>query len=262
MANAPADPKLPILQRDHRSVMGKVLYTSKKPERMNQERGREYFRIDVHADGTRTCTAHCEIDDRPSVMRDITYSLDKDWMPTDCFVRLSVGSRFMGSGWFRFHPQYAECETYTSMEGRVSQTMDLATPLVTFQNHAIACDAWHLRLIDQRKPGEVQRIKQMLLSSPIIAAPPAQCCSPSGSTSCLLARRSSRWVQAPSMRCISSSSPTRNCPRSTRRTTSGARRMGITCSSRARSPATCKPTMNWWSCRGGHTGVTDRSVEL
>ena len=102
MAQTPADPKLPILQRDHRSVMGKVLYTSRKPERMNQERGREFFRIDVHADGTRTCTAHCEIDDRPSVMRDITYSLDKDWNPTDCFVRISVGSRFMGSGWFRF----------------------------------------------------------------------------------------------------------------------------------------------------------------
>ena len=30
MANAPADPKLPILQRDHRSVMGKVLYTSRR----------------------------------------------------------------------------------------------------------------------------------------------------------------------------------------------------------------------------------------
>ena len=166
MAHAPADPKLPILQRDHRSVMGKVLYTSRKPERMGQERGREFFRIDVHADGTRTCTAHCEIDDRPSVMRDITYSLDKDWNPTDCFVRLSVGSRFMGSGWFRFHPQYAECETFTSLEGRVSQRMDLEAPLATFQNHAIACDAWHLRLIDQRKPGEVQRIRQMLLSSP------------------------------------------------------------------------------------------------
>jgi len=151
MANAPVDPKLPILQRDHRSVMGKVLYTSKKPDRLNQERGREYFRIDVHADGTRTCTAHCEIDDRPSVMRDITYSLDADWMPTDCFVRLSVGSKFMGSGWFRFHPQYAECETWTSLEGRVSQRMDIATPLLTFQNHAIACDAWHLRLIDQKK---------------------------------------------------------------------------------------------------------------
>jgi hypothetical protein len=99
-------------------------------------------------------------------MRDITYSLDAHWMPTDCFVRLSVGSKFMGSGWFRFHPQYAECETWTSLEGRVSQTMDLSTPLLTFQNHAIACDAWHLRLIDQNKPGVVQRINQMLLSSP------------------------------------------------------------------------------------------------
>ena len=97
---------LPILQRDHRSVMGKILYTSKKPERLNRERGREYFRMDVHADGTRSCTAHCEIDDRPSVMRDITYSLDRDWTPTDCFVRLSVGSKFMGSGWFRFHPRF------------------------------------------------------------------------------------------------------------------------------------------------------------
>ena len=166
MSQTPADPKLPILQRDHRSVMGKILYTSKKPDRLNQERGREYFRIDVHADGTRTCTAHCEIDDRPSVMRDITYTLDKAWMPTDCFVRISVGSKFMGSGWFRFHPKYAECETWTALDGRVSQKMDVDTPLVTFQNHAIACDAWHLRLIDQKKPDVVQRINQILLSSP------------------------------------------------------------------------------------------------
>ena len=54
MSQSPADPKLPILQRDHRSIMGKVLYTSRKPDRMGQERGREYFRMDVHADGTRT----------------------------------------------------------------------------------------------------------------------------------------------------------------------------------------------------------------
>jgi hypothetical protein len=165
MSHAP-DPQLPILQRDHRATMGRILYTSRKPERFGQERGREFFRIDVHADGTRSCTAHCEIDDRPSVMRDITYSLDRDWMPTDCFVRISVGSRFMGSGWFRFHARYAECETWTALEGRVSQRMDVATPLLTFQNHAIACDAWHLRLIDRGRPGVVQRVAQILLSSP------------------------------------------------------------------------------------------------
>ncbi|HKZ74776.1 MAG TPA: hypothetical protein VJ011_11970 [Steroidobacteraceae bacterium] len=155
----------PVLQRDHTSTMGRILYTSRKPERLGEERGREWFRIDVHADGTRTCVAHSEIDDRPSVMRDIAYSLDRNWKPTDCFVRLSVGDRFMGSGWFRFHPEFAECETWTAAEGRLSQRMDLARPLVAFQNHAIACDAWHLRLIG-RKPGKVQRIEQMLLSSP------------------------------------------------------------------------------------------------
>ena len=155
-----------ILQRDHRSVHGTIRYTSNKPDRLGQERGREYFMINTHSDGRRTCIAHCEIDDRPSVMRDITYALDADWMPTDCFVRISVGDRFTGSGWFRFAPSEAECETWTAAEGRVSQTMALATPLVTFQNHAIACDAWHLRLIDRAKPGIVQRIHPMLLSSP------------------------------------------------------------------------------------------------
>ena len=99
-----------ILQRDHRSIRGTIAYTSNKPERKGQERGREYFMINVHGDGRRSVIAHCEIDDRPSVMRDITYSLDGDWMPTDCFVRLTVDDRFMGSGWFRFADRFAECD--------------------------------------------------------------------------------------------------------------------------------------------------------
>ncbi len=155
-----------ILQRDHRSVRGTIQYTSKKPERMDEERGREYFMINVHSDGRRTCIAHCEIDDRPSVMRDITYSLDENWAPTDCFVRLTVADRFMGTGWFRFEDGFAECETSTSLEGRVTQRMETNGRLDTFQNHAIACDAWHLRLYDRSKGPGVQGIEQMLLSSP------------------------------------------------------------------------------------------------
>lgn len=156
-----------ILQRDHRTVRGTIRYTSKKPERLDEERGREYFTINVHGDGKRTCIAHCEIDDRPSVMRDITYSLDEDWYPMDCFVRLAVNDRFTGSGWFRFGPDFAECETYTSLDGRVTQRMATQGRLKTFQNHAIVCDAWHMRLFDLNKAGEgVQSIDEMLLSSP------------------------------------------------------------------------------------------------
>lgn len=155
-----------ILQRDHRSVRGTIQYISHKPDRMGQERGREFFMIDTHTDGSRTIIAHCEIDDRPSVMRDITYSLDKDWYPTDCFVRLTVADRFMGSGWFRFGPDFAECEAWTSLEGRVTQRMETSGRLQTFQNHAIACDAWHMRLFDRNRGPGIQSIDEMLLSSP------------------------------------------------------------------------------------------------
>lgn len=159
-------PAAAALQRDHRCWRGTIAYRSHQEHRYLAERGREHFMINVHGDGRRTCSAHCEIDDRPSVMRDVTYSLDAAWQPTDCFVRITVGDRFMGSGWFRFHPSFAECEAYTRLEGRVSQRMDLARPLQTFQNHAIACDAWHLRLYDRSRGPGVQAIEQVLLSSP------------------------------------------------------------------------------------------------
>jgi hypothetical protein len=78
-----------------------------------------------------------------------------------------VGDRFMGSGWFRFHHGHTECETFTALEGRVSQRMEhRSPPLRTFQNHAIACDAWHLRLYDRSKGPGVQSIDEFLLSSP------------------------------------------------------------------------------------------------
>ena len=61
-----------ILQRDHQTVMGKIIYLSEKEDRKGDERGREYFMINRHANGHRKIVAQCEIDDRPAVMRDIT----------------------------------------------------------------------------------------------------------------------------------------------------------------------------------------------
>ena len=154
---------LPILQRDHRTTRGTIAYLSHKPDRYLQERGREYFHIDVHSDGKRTITAHCEIDDRPSVMRDITYSVDEQWLPMDCFVRITVGDRFMGSGWFKFHEGHTECETFTALEGRVSQRMEhrlvsLAFP-VFFKDRFAQHFRRHLLVVGQisrvRKPAVV-----------------------------------------------------------------------------------------------------------
>ena len=70
-----------------RSITGTLAYTSTKPERMGATRGREHFRIDVHADGSRTIAAHGEIDDAPAVIRDVNLRVGADRRPQECFVR-------------------------------------------------------------------------------------------------------------------------------------------------------------------------------
>ncbi|MCB1625555.1 MAG: hypothetical protein KDI32_13265 [Pseudomonadales bacterium] len=124
----------------HKSFRGKIHYTSDKPGREGQERGREYFTVTAHADGRHTLQSHCEIDDAPAVMRDVTLSFDSNWLPADCFVRIDVGNRFVGSSWFRFTDREFECEGYTVNEGRISQRVALSAPARVFGTHPIAAD--------------------------------------------------------------------------------------------------------------------------
>jgi hypothetical protein len=149
-----------------RSITGTILYTSTKPEREGAERGREHFRIDLHTDGCRTISAHGEIDDAPSVVRDVNLRVDADMMPQESFVRIAVGGEFRGSAWFNFADGVAECEAFTTVEGRVSQRMKLDRPLPAFGNHAMVNDGFLLSLYDLSKGPGVQVTNRMLLSSP------------------------------------------------------------------------------------------------
>src|SRR5690606_3399989 len=132
----PAD--RPASRGDHgmtgitRSITGSIQYTSKQSHRMDAERGRESFRLDVHRDGSRVLAAHCEIDDAPAVVRDVNLRLDADNLPQECFVRIAVGGQFRGSGWFVFNANEAQCESTTTVEGRVSQRFPLQAPLLAF----------------------------------------------------------------------------------------------------------------------------------
>ncbi len=149
-----------------RSITGTILYTSAKPERLGAGRGREHFRIDVHRDGSRTIAAHGEIDDAPAVVRDVNLRVDAGGLPRESFVRIAVGGEFRGSGWFRFSDTLAECEAWTAIEGRVSQKMELATPLLAFGNHAMVNDGYLLNLYDLARGPGVQVFRTILLSSP------------------------------------------------------------------------------------------------
>lgn len=150
----------------HKTVRGKILYTSKKPERMDQERGREYFSITRQADGVEVLQAHCEIDDAPNVVRDVVLAMNADASPLDCSVRLSVDDRFEGSGWFRFTDSYMECETYNWRDGRISQRIDIDKPVRWLQAHPICGDAILMRLYDLSEGPGKQFFPDLMLTSP------------------------------------------------------------------------------------------------
>ena len=148
-----------------RSISGTIQYTSNQSHRQGAERGRENFQLDVHRDGSRVLAAHCEIDDAPPVVRDVNLRVDADNLPRECFVRIAVGGQFRGSGWFTFSPTEAQCESNTTVEGRVSQRFPLQSPLLAFGNHAIINDAYAMSLYDlSQGPGKQSFF--MLLSSP------------------------------------------------------------------------------------------------
>ncbi len=150
----------------HRTVRGKILYTSHKPDRWGQERGRESFIITTHTDGKRTLRALCEIDDPPTVLRDVTLSLDADYYPLDCFVRLTIDDEFEGSGWMRFSHNSAETEMFNIRDGRVSQRFELEQRIRWLASHPISGDSLGLYIYDRsRGPGKMF-FPDMMVTSP------------------------------------------------------------------------------------------------
>ncbi|MDO9487567.1 MAG: hypothetical protein Q7J32_04265 [Sphingomonadaceae bacterium] len=150
----------------HRTVRGRIRYTSKKPEMLDRERGREWFAFTHHGDGTTTLRAQCEIEEpEPTVLRDVIYSLDAQGRPIDLHVRLTVGDAFMGSGWLRHGDGFVECESHGPSIGRLSQRVDYEGPLDGFGTHPIVGDGYLTRCMDLSK-GPHRRTVRVFLPSP------------------------------------------------------------------------------------------------
>lgn len=148
------------------TIRGKILYTSKKPERMDEERGREYFTLTIQDDGVRVLHAHCEIDDAPMVVRDVVLSYDEQNLPIDCTYRLTVGHKFEGTGWFRFGTNFIESETFNQKDGRISQKVDMDAPIQWFGSHPIVGDGLGLKVFDLSQGPGKQLFPNMAVPSP------------------------------------------------------------------------------------------------
>ena len=81
--------------------------------------GHERFGIDVRADG-RTIRAYCEIDEG-HLTRDASWTLDAAHRPVEGHVRVVQNGSLVGSSWYCFTGEGAQCESRTAYLGRASQ---------------------------------------------------------------------------------------------------------------------------------------------
>ncbi|MEL7298633.1 MAG: hypothetical protein AAGJ86_13295, partial [Pseudomonadota bacterium] len=149
-------------------VTGTIRYTSKKPEMLDQVRGRETFNFSHHSDGSIIMRAYCEIEEpSPTVMRDIIYALNPDRVPQYLHVHLTVGDRFMGSGWIRNNADDGtiECESFGPDIGRLSQHVKADGEFDGFGTHPVVGDGFLTRCMDLSQ-GPHRRNVRVFLPSP------------------------------------------------------------------------------------------------
>jgi len=156
--NAPA-----VRSPSARNIRGKILYTGDD----GKERGREWFGFSFREDGQITLRAYCEIDDA-RVERDVVYTMTSQYHPLDCFVRLHVGGKFLGTGWIRVSDTEAECEVFNTSLGRVHQLLPLSIPAPSLGAHPLSCDVLLLPSFDHAKAERIQSIPGSLSTSPLL----------------------------------------------------------------------------------------------
>lgn len=101
----------------HRTYSGKLLYLTDGVGEM----GREWFKVTVHCDGSRTLRSLVEMDD-DKLLRDVVITVGGDWKPLDAFVRLTINEKFVGTRWYRFSDTLVECEAFTAAAGLLSDS--------------------------------------------------------------------------------------------------------------------------------------------
>lgn len=146
-----------------RNTRGKLLYIGDD----DKERGREWFSFSYREDGQVTLRAYCEIDDG-RVERDVVQTMTPEFHPLDCFVRLHVGGKFLGTGWIRVSEDEAECEVYSAALGRVRQVVPLKQPATSLVSHPLSSDSLLMAGFDHSKPDRIQRWGGGLSTSPLL----------------------------------------------------------------------------------------------
>jgi hypothetical protein len=114
--------------------------------------GRELFSVSVHADGSRTLRAQCEMDD-DALVRDCLLVLDCDDKPLEAFVRVIADGARGGSGWYQFSDRGVEAHILGPHALLLPESKYLAEAPRFFGTHSLVNDAWLTRIVKDLPEG-------------------------------------------------------------------------------------------------------------
>lgn len=149
-----------------RFIQGYIAYIAGTDTPTPKEFGREFFTMSIQKDGLRTMRAVCEFD-AEGITRDVTYTVGRDFKPIECYVRVALETKPVGSGWFRFTDDTAEGEAYTASEGRFSQRIKVSERVKAFGSHPICSDILRLAHLKPEGPGQTLVLNNCMNSSPM-----------------------------------------------------------------------------------------------
>lgn len=129
-----------------------------------RERGLELQRYLFRPDGTLTLTAF-SMAANLGITRDVIVNLDSRWRPLDAYVRIHLGERVEGSGWFRFDEEGVSADLWNAATGLSHQHVLAREGAMAFSGHPIACDILLAMAFDRRADRPVQLCRNLFLSS-------------------------------------------------------------------------------------------------
>jgi hypothetical protein len=142
------------------TTRGRIAYL----DLQRNETGREFFSFTRYADGSRTVRCECHFDDL-ELVRDVSFTLDREWRPNDAYLRISHGGKALGAGWFRFGNGKIHCDAIDGDGNHQHFSRPYVGSKPAFGAHPIFNDGLWTALFDLRRPNEVQRLTDCITYS-------------------------------------------------------------------------------------------------
>jgi len=142
-------PAAAVAEQPFRYMHGRLSYRKKTPG--GEERGREDWWLTRNRDGSRTMRTLAMTDDSKFV-RDVTYTLGADERPLQVFIQLQVGTRMVGSGYFRVEGDTMNIVTDSIDTGHTVQSVKVPARFHVL-SHAVMLDGWPAWALDLERGG-------------------------------------------------------------------------------------------------------------